>query len=277
MRTSTGRDLGVGVPDRIRSTWTRPTSSAAASAQRGVLAGAGGQPCQRHAGLRPGEQVLREPRRDDDHPAAGAHPGPADRSQRWRPRVRDHAHPCSAGRAGLGVPHRDRLGLRRRGRRDGRAAGRAGRRAVGRGRPLRPGDPPEQPVPHHPRVDRPRDRAGPRAGLRGRVRRHLVRHLRPAGHAAVRQPGDERDRRPGGRPRPGHDRLRRRGRRPAAIRHDPRRHAGRLPAEPADGRARRAWAGPTGAPSPTPPATSRCSGCRTSRCSPRRTARAPRS
>ena len=55
--------------------------------------------------------------------------------------------------------------------------------AVGRGRPLRPGHRPVQPVPHHPRVDRARHRARPRAGLRGRLRRHVVRHRRQARHA----------------------------------------------------------------------------------------------
>ena len=55
------------------------------------------------------------------------------------------------------------------------------------------------------------------------------------GTPALRQPGDERDRGPAGRPRPGHHRLRRRGRRAAAVRHHLRRHPGRLPAEPADG------------------------------------------
>ena len=46
------------------------------------------------------------------------------------------------------------------------------------------------------------------------------------------------------------------------------RHAGRLPARPADGRGSRSSAGPTAAPSPTPPGTCRCSGWRTCRCSP---------
>ena len=48
--------------------------------------------------------------------------------------------------------------------------------AVGRGRPLRPGHRPVQPVADHPRVDRARHRARPRARLRGRLRRHVVRH-----------------------------------------------------------------------------------------------------
>ena len=51
------------------------------------------------------------------------------RGQRRRRRLLDHADARPTRRPGLGVPHRDRLGLRRRGRRDARAAGGAGRRA----------------------------------------------------------------------------------------------------------------------------------------------------
>ena len=68
------------------------------------------------------------------------------------------------------------------------------RAPVGRGRRLRPGHRPVQPVPHHPRVDRARDRAGPGARLRGQLRRHVVRDLRPARLAEVRLPGHERHR-----------------------------------------------------------------------------------
>ena len=50
-----------------------------------------------------------------------------------------------------------------------------------RGGPLRPGDRPVQPVAHHPRVDRPRDRARPCPRLRGRLRGHQLRHARQAG------------------------------------------------------------------------------------------------
>ena len=112
-----------------------------------------------------------------------------------------------------------RLGLRRRGRRAALVAGRARRGPLRRRRPLRPGDRSHQPVADHPRVDRPRHRAGPRARLRGGLRGHLLRHRRPARHAAVRQCGDERHRRPGRRARPGHDRVRRRRGRGAAVRH----------------------------------------------------------
>ena len=48
-----------------------------------LLAAPGVSSCQRHARLRPREQVLREPGRHQYHPAAGADPGPADRRQRW--------------------------------------------------------------------------------------------------------------------------------------------------------------------------------------------------
>ena len=77
-----------------------------------------------------------------------------------------------------------------------RPAGREGGGAVGRGRDLRPGHRPHQPVAHHPRVDRPRHRARPGPRLRGRLRRHLVRHLRPARHAPLRLAGHARDRGP---------------------------------------------------------------------------------
>ena len=47
---------------------------------------------------------------------------------------------------------------------------------------------PSQPVAHHPRVDRARDRARPCAGLRGQLRGHVVRDLRQARHAAATAP-----------------------------------------------------------------------------------------
>ena len=90
------------------------------------------------------------------------------------------------GRPRLGVRHRRQLGLGRRARRGPRAAGRQARGPERRGRHLRPGHPPVQPLAHHPRVHRPRHRAGPGAGLRGQLRRHVVRHLRQARHPAVR-------------------------------------------------------------------------------------------
>src|SRR3954447_14401674 len=96
----------------------------------------------------------------------------------------------------LGVPHRHRLGRARRARRDPRAAAGEDQGAVGRARPLRPGDRPVEPVPHHPRVRRARHRARPGARLRGGLRRHVVRHGRQARDAAVRLAADERHRRP---------------------------------------------------------------------------------
>ena len=148
-----------------------------------------------------------------------------------------------------------------------------------RGRHLRPGHPPVEPLADHPRVDRPRHRARPGARLRGQLRRHVVRDHRPARHAAVRLAGHARHRRPHRRARPRHHRLRRRGGRHPELGHRPRRRAGRLPARPPDG-ARcipsSTTAAPTAAPTPTPPATSRSSGWRTSRCSPAPTTLRPR-
>ena len=116
----------------------------------------------------------------------------------------------------------------------------------------------------------PRDRARPRTGLRGRVRRDLLRDARSARHAAVRQPGHARHRRPHRRARPRDGRLRRRGRRDPAVGHRVRGPARRLPARPADGRRLRGRPRrrpqQRGAPSPTPPVTSPCSGWPTSHC-----------
>ena len=53
-------------------------------------------------------------------------------------------------------------------------AGREGEGALRRPGPLRPGHRPDEPLADHPRVGRPRDRAGPRARLRGRVRGDLA-------------------------------------------------------------------------------------------------------
>ncbi len=228
-----------------------------------------------------GEQVLRRPDRHPHHPAAdpaaAALRGDGDR--RVHRRLRLHVLHRAAGGARLGVPHRRQLRL---GRRAGGGAGPAGREArgtVGRGRPLRPGHPPVQPLAHDPRVDRPRHRARPRAGLRGQLRRHVVRDLRQAPHAPVRLPGHERHRRPHRPPRPLLDRVRRRGGRDPGVGHRARRGAGRLPARPGDGAHEgqsSTAAAPTGAPTPTPPATSRSSGWPTSRSSPPPTTSPPR-
>ena len=102
---------------------------------------------------------------------------------------RTDAHRRPAGRPGLGVPDR-----RRGWDWDAELAALPEllaeklARAVGRGRPLRPRHRPDQPVADHPRVDRPRHRAGPRPGLRGGLRRHLVRHPRQARHACGTAP-----------------------------------------------------------------------------------------
>ena len=82
--------------------------------------------------------------------------------------------------------HGHRLGLGRRARRAARSCWPSSRGAVGRGGQLRPGHRPDEPVADHPRVDRPRHRAGPGARLRGQLRGHLVRDVRPARHAALR-------------------------------------------------------------------------------------------
>ena len=77
----------------------------------------------------------------------------------------------------------------RLGRRAGgapRPAGGQARGAERRGRQLRPGGPPQQPVADDPREHRPRHRARPSARLRGELRRHVVRHHRQARHPAVR-------------------------------------------------------------------------------------------
>ena len=74
--------------------------------------------------------------------------------------MRTLAPPAGRGWEYLTSPQRaGRLGLPRRARRAARAAGRQAQGAVGRGRPLRPGDRPVQPVADDPRVDRPRHRA----------------------------------------------------------------------------------------------------------------------
>ena len=186
----------------------------------------------------------------------------------------------AAGRPRLGVPHRRQLGLGRRDRPGARAARREAQGAERRGRHLRPGHPPDQPVADHPRVDRPRHRAGPGARLRGQLRRHLVRDVRQAQHPPVRLPGHERHRRPHRRARPVDDRVRRRGRADPVVGHRQGRRPRRLPARPADGAheaGARTAAARTAARTPTPPATSRSSGWPTCRCSRPPTARRPRS
>ena len=121
------------------------------------------------------------------------------------------------------APQQRGLGLGGRARRGARPAGGEAQGADRRGRPLRPGDPPVQPVAHDPRVDRPRHRAGPRARLRGQLRRHQLRHARPDRDPPLRQPGHAGHRRPDHRARPRHHRLRRRRGGHPAVGHRPRR------------------------------------------------------
>ncbi len=187
-----GRRAGARRPDVGVVVRDRPVLGAGrgeVGAARGVEQPAAGRerrrPRGRLAAHRPREQVLRRYGRDRDDPAAGAAASAADGGvgRRVERRVRLDAHPRAAGRARLGVPDRDRLGL---GRRAGTDPGAARREDAGAQRgagPVRPGDRPVQPVADHPRVHRPRHRAGPRPRLRGRVRRHLLRHLRPAGRS----------------------------------------------------------------------------------------------
>ena len=202
-----------------------------------LRAGRGGRPRDGRGRAGAGEQVLRRPGRHGDHPAAG--PGRPRASRRWAPAptpsTRWRASPPPVGRGWEYLTDRP-LRLGRRARRGARAARREAQGADHRGRPLRPGHPPVQPLADHPRVDRPRHRARPRARLRGQLRRHVVRDLRQAQHAAVRLQHHERHRRPHRRARPGHDRVRRRGRADPELGHRPRRRPGRLPARPPDGR-----------------------------------------
>ncbi len=127
---------------------------------------------------------------------------------RMMPGLRGHGGRCRhlrldvehrpAGRPRLGVRRRHgragRLGLGRRDRRGARAARREAQGPERRGRHLRPRHPPEQPVAHHPRVDRPRHRARPGPRLRGQLRRDVVRHRRQARHPPVRLRGHARHR-----------------------------------------------------------------------------------
>ncbi|CAA9385246.1 MAG: TldD family protein, Actinobacterial subgroup, partial [uncultured Nocardioidaceae bacterium] len=235
------RHLGLRVRDRpVRAPGRREDGAA-----HRVLRAAAGRRRRRaraeqlHA--RQGAEVLRRHRRHPHPPAARAHQPRVHRADR-RPRdglLREHAHARAAGRPGLGVPHRRQLGLGPGAGRDPRAAAREDQGAVGRGRPLRPGHRPLEPVADHPRVDRPRHRAGPGAGLRGRLRRHVLRHGRQAGHAAVRLAVAARHRRPHHPARPVHGRLGRRGRGRAGVGHREGRRAGRLPGRPEHGPAAR--------------------------------------
>ena len=184
---------------------------AAGRLDRPAAAGRSGRPRLRVRAAGPGEQVLRGPGGHDDHPAADPHPPGVRGDGRRRRHLRLDGEHRAARRPRLGVPHRP-----------GRAGGydwdeeldqvpellaeklKAPSIEAGRYDLVIH---PSQPVAHHPRVDRPRDRARPGAGLRGQLRRHLVRDVRQAQHPAVRLTGHERDRRPDRRARAGHRRA----------------------------------------------------------------------
>ena len=112
------------------------------------------------------------------------------------------------------------------------------RGAVRRGRQLRLGHRPDEPLADDPRISRARHRARPGARVRGILRGHLVRDPRLARLVAVRVAGHERHRGPDGPARPGHRRLRRRGCRGAVLGHHPRGRARGLPTRPPHGPAR---------------------------------------
>ncbi len=227
----------------------------------------------------PGEQVLRRPagttatqQRVRLHPALTA--VAVDPAARFET-MRTLAPPAGRGweyLTGTGWDFDDELAAA------ARAAGREAGRPGGRGRPLRPGDPPDQPVADHPRVDRPRHRAGPGARLRGGLRGHVVRDPGQAGPPAVRLPGDAGHRGP---------HRRRTGWPPSATTTrawrasspgtSSRRRAGRLPARPADRPAHRARPVQRLRLRRLPRRTCRSSGWPTSPCSRPRTGPAPRS
>ncbi len=214
------------------------------------------------------------------HAAAGpAAPGAGGRRHRQGVRpVRHHAHARAAGRAGLGVPHRHRLGL---GRRAGRAARPAAARSCAprRWRPATTTSSCTRRTCGSPSTSR----SGTPPSWTGRWATRPTtpaRRSRPSTSSAsctYGSPGHARHRRPHRRARPVHDRLRRRGRRGADVGPRARRDAGRLPARPRHGPPQGTRALQRLRASPTPPPTSRCSGWRTSRCSRRRTARPPTS
>ena len=186
------------------------------------------------------------------------------------------------GRARLGVPHRHRMGLRRRARRSCPSCCASTSR--------HPASTPatydvvidpsnlwltiHESIGHATELDRALGYEAAYAGTSFATPDQL-------GTLQLRQPGHERDRRPHGRERPGDDRLRRRRRHDAAVRHRQGRHARRLPAQPADGARQRATARHRALERVRVRrlgrAHSRCSVWRMCRSSPRRTARPPKS
>ena len=171
------------VPDRRQGRAARRLEPAAAGArQRRARRRVGCTRCRRTSSTPTSHGTTTTQQRVRLQPAARG------RSASTRSRsLRHDAHARAAGRPRLGVPHRRRAGT-------GTAElaelpellAEKLQAPVGRGRRLRPRHRPVQPVAHHPRVHRARDRARPGARLRGQLRRHVVRDLRQARHAAVR-------------------------------------------------------------------------------------------
>ncbi len=106
------RDLGVCLRDRSVHGARDRQGRAPGGLERRAARAPRGHPRRRRPDPGAGEQVLRRPHRDDDHPAA--RPGAAQPRGHGRGRgdgpLRDDGHPRPAGRSRLGVP-----GLRRGG------------------------------------------------------------------------------------------------------------------------------------------------------------------
>ena len=194
----------VGCSDYAVDPFTVPTRGEGRAADRLVAAAAGRR--RRGPRRRPGSPSVRENKFYADlagtstlqqrvrHRAAGLDATTVDRDGGGFETM-SIARP--AGRPGLGVPHRrpGGTGTTELARLPELLAEKA-EGAVGRARPVRPGDRPDQPVADHPRVGRARHRVRPGDRLRGRVRRHQLRHAGPARHAALRLAAHARHRRP---------------------------------------------------------------------------------
>ena len=191
---------------------------------------------------RQGEQVLRGPGGNGDHPATGA-PVPGvrcGRHQRRHRRLRDHGHHRPAGRPGLGVPDRARIRL---GHRAG-AASRSGSSRSCSAPSIEPGrydlviDPSNlwltihESIGHATELDRALGYEANYAGMSFATPDKL-------GTLAVRLTDHARHRRPHGRARPVQHRLGRRRRPGPVLRHRQGRRARRVPARPPHRLARR--------------------------------------
>ena len=166
---------------------TRRRPGCSPSGARGCWRRTGVDACGRLAADRAREQVLRRHRGHRRPPSSGCGCIRSSPRSPWTGRAASSTRCApSRRRSGRGWEYLTghRLGLGRRAGARSRSCSprRCGRPSVEAGA-VRPGRRPVQPVADHPRVDRPRHRAGPRARLRGGVRGHLVRHLRPAGQA----------------------------------------------------------------------------------------------